>query len=271
MIGLSMPDEGTLEIMVMYFTDGLWPEMLGIIITVAFIDRLYRRRDDTRREQELQERLLREARSNLNHVALHAVSQLRDNQWLDGPEGRMKDAFLEHANLENAVLNQANLENADLTSSIFISADLHQARLVRAELEYANFTDANLWQANLENAIAECAILTDANLWEANLEKVNLENAILIDATLWATNLTRANLRCANLQKAKLEGANLKGADLVGVIYDTETMLPDGSPWNTDVDMARFTDPAHPDFWKPSPPNGNGHKPPQVTPLSQQT
>jgi hypothetical protein len=30
---------------------------------------------------------------------------------------------------------------------------------------------------------------------------------------------------------------------------DRHTCLPDGTYWASDVDMARFTNPKHPDFW----------------------
>ena len=198
LIGMSLAKQVHLDEGFVAFADGLWPEVLGISVTVAFIDRLYRRRDESRREQELRERLLREARSNLNQVALNAINEVREYGWLTGDAGLMKGAFLERANLENAGLKQANLEGADFTSSSFITADLRQARLVNAKLEYTNFT-----------------------------------------------------------------GANLKGANLLGVEYDDDTILPDGSKWNTTVDMARFTDMSRPDFWKPAPLNGNsnGHKP----------
>ena len=38
---------------------------------------------------------------------------------------------------------------------------------------------------------------------------------------------------------------------LGGAIFDTHTMLPDGTYWKPDIDIKRFTDPSHPDAWQP--------------------
>lgn len=39
-------------------------------------------------------------------------------------------------------------------------------------------------------------------------------------------------------------------------IFDPNTILPDGSHWVEGVDVKRFTDAAHPNFWQPpSPPD----------------
>jgi len=42
-------------------------------------------------------------------------------------------------------------------------------------------------------------------------------------------------------------GAHLERAKLA-----EHTTLPDGTRWKPDTDLARFTDPDHPDFWRPS-------------------
>ncbi|MBL8116514.1 MAG: pentapeptide repeat-containing protein, partial [Anaerolineae bacterium] len=58
----------------------------------------------------------------------------------------------------------------------------------------------------------------------------------------------------ANLWQADLSGANLTGCQMRGVLlyethFDEATILPDGSRWSAEVDVNRFIDPAHPNFW----------------------
>jgi uncharacterized protein YjbI with pentapeptide repeats len=74
----------------------------------------------------------------------------------------------------------------------------------------------------------------------------NLQGATLQRARLLRTNLQQANLFDANLQRAILIAVNLQEAYM-----DEDTTLPDGTKWTPDTDMARFTDPGHPDFWSP--------------------
>jgi uncharacterized protein YjbI with pentapeptide repeats len=79
-----------------------------------------------------------------------------------------------------------------------------------------------------------------ANLGEVNLGGANLQGASLFGAFLGGANLRRADLRGAVLKRANL---------------DEFTILPDGTKWTPDTDMARFTDPDHPDFWRPEEPS----------------
>jgi uncharacterized protein YjbI with pentapeptide repeats len=63
-------------------------------------------------------------------------------------------------------------------------------------------------------------------------------------------------LEGANLTKSKWEGANLSGSNLRdciidGITCDAETILPDGKHWYPELDLRRYTDPTHPQFWQP--------------------
>ena len=99
--------------------------------------------------------------------------------------------------------------------------------------------------------------LHGANLRGANLKGAALEGANLQEAELDYANLKRAELVGANLQGANLDYANLQGAELAGAhleraTFEASTTLPDGTRWNPEADLSRFTDPDHLDFWRPS-------------------
>jgi hypothetical protein len=49
----------------------------------------------------------------------------------------------------------------------------------------------------------------------------------------------------------------LQGTNLAGAQFDPQTILPDSTHWMSDTDMARFTDPQHPHFWR----SDNPHSP----------
>jgi uncharacterized protein YjbI with pentapeptide repeats len=113
---------------------------------------------------------------------------------------------------------------------------LTDGSLQRIALIMANLQGANLFRANLQRAN-----LSGANLQEAFLSWADLQGASLEDTKLQEADLTMANL----------QGANLAGANLQNAKFDEYTTLPDGTNWTPDTDMARFTDPDHPDFWRP--------------------
>lgn len=88
--------------------------------------------------------------------------------------------------------------------------------------------------------------LTDGSLNGANLAAAHLEGANLMFA-----RLTGATLNYAHLEGAFLAGAHLEGAGLHHTQFSTDTALPWGNHWTPETDMRCFTDPNHPNFWRP--------------------
>ncbi len=116
--------------------------------------------------------------------------------------------------------------------------------------------DGTLWRKNLHFANLSNAHLRDFEFRNSILDKSNLSNS-----DLGTTNFTKAGLRLVNLTAAQLAGTILRGADLTGanlrnasivdIQIDETTILPDGKRWSQQEDLFRFTDPDHPNFWKP--------------------
>lgn len=186
-------------------------ECVSIAVTVIIIDWLYERRD-TQREKE---RLVREMRNRDNGLAIHAVEELRANDWLGS--GLLVGKHLWDANLEGANLAGVNMYRVYLNR-------------------------ANLQGANLDMADLEAAHLEKANLRGAHLGRARLERADLRDSCLQAAHLIKANLREAHLLGADLQGADLEGTDLQGAeVHDAQLIkasrlrgvtMPDGSRYD---------------------------------------
>jgi hypothetical protein len=92
--------------------------------------------------------------------------------------------------------------------------------------------------------------LKDKQFVGANLRGADLATAYLRGAWFVNADLEGVDLSGTNLMGAIFTGANLQNARLDGAEYDEKTVLPDGTPWSTGADLARFTDPDHPDFWR---------------------
>lgn len=219
-----------------YWTN-LFTEVISVIVTVGLFGLVTRHLQIEERKRTL----VRNAGKDVNDIAKDAINDLRHYGWLTGEKGLLKGVVLFQANLQGARLGRANLQGTDL-----VDANLQGASLLQANLQ-----SANLWGVNLQGAG-----LGDANLAGANLGGANLAGASLVHANLEGANLTGVNLRGADLQRANLQDADLRGAE-----FDLNTMLPDAvwandadgwtSYWSPATDMARFTDPHHPDFWQP--------------------
>ncbi len=203
-------------------------ELTSIAITVLLIDTLNRRREaHVSRLHEL-EQLTRQLGSGVNEVAKHAAEELRAEGWLT--DGTMQESDLRVANLEDAKLWEADLQGVNL----------QWARLKRANLNRTVLVGANLMQANLQAAKLAGADLRQANLVEAKLYRVNFHGA----------QLNHADLTGAHLEGARFEDADLSDAILTNAMLDELTTLPDGAKWASGVDLTRFTDPKHPNFWR---------------------
>ena len=250
---------------------GFVPEAVGIGFTVIFIDRLNQQREEKRRIKDLQERLVREAGSTVNSIAVHAINELRNHDWLEGENGLLQNTNLRNANLANANLNGANLAGSELRKANLAGARLNSVNLIGADLSNANLRGTDLQKSNLEGTTLDRANLAGAYLkntnlegtafWYANLAGADLGYANLANAILSHANLADTNLKRTKFRDADLHGANLAGANLMQAEFDRKTMLPDASYnyisktankyWTPDTDMTRYTNPKHPDFWQP--------------------
>ncbi len=218
----------------------LYTEAMGVLVTILVLDRINQWRD----RQSTKKRLIREAGSRSNELAIAAIEWLRAEGWLTGNNSLLKNAHLWRANLDNVGLDYANLENA--------------------YLRYASLIDADLRNINLRNTDMRQADLTGAQLGDADLENSNLHNSSFKDAVLLRANLKNTRLTYVNFCGANLKEAILLGADLAGAIFDEATVLPDAKRtgrdangqlvftdyWTSDTDMTRYTNPEHPNFWQ---------------------
>lgn len=227
------------------FRDGyatnLYTEALSVVVTILVLDQI----NQWRETQRTKSRLVREAGSRSNEVAIAAVEWLRAEHWLSGKTGLLKNAHLWSANLANSNLQEANLENAYM----------REANLENATAQSANFKGANLRRANLKNV----------QFGDAQLQHADMRNSDLGYAVFLRANLMNAKIEHSNFSGTNLRLANLKGADLPQASFDEQTVLPDADPtgrdkdgnliftkhWTTETDMTRYTDPNHPEFWQP--------------------
>lgn len=203
-------------------------ELIGIAITVLVIDAIYRKYESRNQEQREREQLIRQFGSSVNEVAKRASEELRAHGWLS--DGSLQEMDFRVANLEDARLWRSDLQGANL----------QWAKLKRANLNDSVLAGANLTQANLQAARLRGADLRGANLFEAKLYRINGLNALL----------QNANLTGAHLEGARLENADLRSATFTDAHFDELTVMPDGARWSPSCNLERFTDPAHPNFFR---------------------
>lgn len=273
-------------------------EFAGALILSALLLFLVTIPNQRRETNEMKRGLMREMRSSDNGIALLAVEELAERGWLF--DGTLQGAGLAGANLQGADLAEADLRGATLVEANLQGADLANANLQRAFLIWANLRQATLVGANLQRATLEYATLQQADLvnadlqgvflrgtnmqgadlagadlrksflWNAdlqqaylggaNLQETNMSGANLRGVNLWNANLQGANLAMVGLQEAYLYNADLRGANLEDATFDETTRLPDDTYWTPDTDMARFTDPNHPEFWRSDDPSSPAYR-----------
>lgn len=208
----------------------LYTHVVSVFLTIFVLNTLAERREERRRVADLKARLLREARSKVNDIAVKAIEEIRANGWLEGEQGLLKGADLsgtdlhlvdaEYVNFNEANLSKSNFSYAILEWGHFSSADLAYANLSHAALDGADFSHADLYQVDLSHSV----------LYVANLNGANLLNA----------NLSGAFFRKADFRGASLFQANLKDANFYESTFDETTRLPDRSMWTLEKHAARW-------------------------------
>ena len=243
------------------YVTNLYTELIGVTlsigVTVVIVERL-----------NLKRRLVREAGSHANDIAISAIDQLREEGWLTGDNGLLKGVDLSGANLENADLRGANLgwtnlKDADLRSAKLIGTDLRDTDLRFADLESANLSHAKLNSAKLFGAN-----LQKTKLYGADFMLADLRNADLRWAEISMTKLGEKQQGGADVFKdipppAKLRHVELQGAYLEGAILPSQryqdaipphesylycAVLPDEEKYTPATDMKKYTDPQHSEF-----------------------
>jgi len=193
----------------------IYTEIISIGITIVILDRI----NEYRETQRLKKQLRRDAGSRSNTTALSAIDSMRHEGWLVGKSGLLEKQSLRRSNLDQSYLRYAQLYKTDLYRSSLVEADL-----IEADMKFSNLTHANL----------EGAWLYRTQLNGAELSYVNFEKARFGGVNFYGANLKHANLT----NVGSWEG---KKPPLV-------PLLPDGTQWTPDVDMEKFTNPAHPDY-----------------------
>jgi uncharacterized protein YjbI with pentapeptide repeats len=224
---VTHPEGFTLETVITDFYANVTSELLGIAVTVLIIDSLNRRREQRTEEQRERDDLIRQFGSRVNEAAVRASEMLRARGWL--LDGTLQERDLRSANLEGAKLWKSDLQGADLQWATLNKANLNGASLIGASLVQASLIAARLNGADLRGA----------NCTEARLYRVQARGARCADADFTG----------AHLENARLYDADLRGAKLSAALFDGDTVLPDGTRWTPETDLARFTDPAHPAFF----------------------
>ncbi|MEM9951763.1 MAG: pentapeptide repeat-containing protein [Chloroflexota bacterium] len=201
-----------------YFTN-VYTEALSVIATIVVLDRL----NDWREERRLKARLRREATSRDNSTALNAIDWLRAENWLtlDNREHLLREQKLSRANLQDAYLYQADLENCNFYKSTLRDADISKA----------NLRGAYLHNANLANASAFGTDFRGACLWYANMRNMrHLDKAIFDETTILPDSRPLYD-----------ENGEVMTDDNELILFDFY--------WTPEIDMSRYTNPEHRDFW----------------------
>ena len=175
----------------------------------------------------------------------------------DMTEANLYGARLVWANLTDATLHDANLSRCWVIHCNFAGAKMKGVDLTGAECYASTFVDAKMSGAKLikfSYSIADLGEeiddtwdnvdLSAADLCSAYLFGISLRNAKLKGAIFKSADLSRANLSFAELNETDFTDADLTGANFTGAkFYPLSTILPDGSYWDEDTDMTKFTGP----------------------------
>lgn len=190
--------------------EGLFTEVVGIVLTVLLIDGLRNIGSDI----EIRESLIRRAASTSNETAKAAIDELRKIGLID--RGVLRGADLSGAVLTGAVLTDIDFTNSDLSQAEFPKADFGRSKLVRVVFKKSTF---------IETKFDTSTILQNANFTGAKLQNClfnanrNLKGVIFIDAELNEINFDETDLSNAQFGNTTLIATSFRGSTLSEAIF----------------------------------------------------
>ncbi len=227
------------------FLDNLSAEVIGIVFTVVFIDRIYQYREDQRHKSTL----LRELGDTANVTVRKAWRELKDMKL--HTDGTLQGISLVNANLSNINMSTADfkktaLNDADLSYSHLVETDFSKAEMIRAKLDNTNlkrskFKKAIMSKVKIRNAIGIGVDFISARLKYANFNDSQFTKCNFKDARLREASIQNAQFIECNMQNTNLYKANLSGTQFINVTFDQNTTLPDGRRWNPNIQLEDYT------------------------------
>lgn len=196
---------------------------------------------------------------NLSHAILREAKMQRrllepaNLTGADMTEADFTGSRIASASLTGAILNSANLSKCHILTCDFSGAKMRDVDFSESQCVNSNFANADMSGANLKRFIVDDAEPDSEASWNnVDLTKANLRGAFLARVSFRNANLTCAKFHGAKLYAADLSNANLNDTDFTGAVltcadftganfFPFSTILPDGSYWEEDTDMTRFT------------------------------
>jgi len=201
--------------------EGLFTELVGILLTVLLIDGLRNISADI----EIRKSLIRRAASTSNETAKAAIDELRKTGLIDRGVLRGTDlsgavlcgAMLEGAdlsgvNLENADLSDANLSRAILTGAKLCKTKFHRATMIKAQLIACDLMETKFEGANLTEVVFKATRLDEDGPFNINSAEFIRTKLVNVDFSYLRTMKGSAFLGC-DLQGAIFKHCTLERSD----------------------------------------------------------
>lgn len=142
-----------------------------------------------------------------------------------------------------------DLRDADLSGADLSHMELQYISLKRAYMQNTNLEGANLNMAKMNGARLQGASLRGTSLHKTEMIRTTMQNADLSSAELHSTNLVWADLSGADLREANMQWSIMLWANFTHTQFNNKTILPDQSNWTSGMELGRYTDNKHPEFW----------------------
>lgn len=227
-------------------------ELLGAAITFVLIDIVLGRIQKAEEERRAFEKDV----ENLKHQLVSGNSMTANiaAQTLTSLKLHRTDALF-GLDLKSKDLREVDFDDYNFKRVNFRGSELQRAKFRHANLVDSNFNDAKLTGALFSHSILSNSTLLGSDMRDAVLDSIEAQHAIFVDCNLQRANVRGANLVNANFTNADLRGsdfshsnicgvdftdANLDGVVFSGVIFDQNTILPDGSVMKSTTDIYRF-------------------------------
>lgn len=237
------------------FSEGLFLELISILITVGIIESInrYREKRNNDRIQRIlvsnfgKSALRSEGHKAFFELAIKGLLEGYTTSYFDLSEFACVELTLPRVNFKFF-----NMDDTKWTNIKYLNSLLHWVSMTNTTIENSIFQKTSLISVDISESYITATEFLSCKI-QVYCKESRVNRSSFIDCILNNCCLEECYFEFCNFRNVDFTDSSLLNSEFIGCKFDSNTKLPDGSYYNADLDISqlkKFVNSSDPDFVK---------------------